>query len=110
MPPSFRRPFPLALPGLRHGQELADRLSALEGLSGEKNKEGALRRQLEETLTSLREIRAARKTESGDLESVKAANDEADKLREELKRRDYRILHLTRALDELSAATSSGRS
>lgn len=82
----------------------------MEGLSGEKHKEGTLRRQLEETLNSLREIRAALKMESGDLESVKAANDEADKLREALKRKDYRILHLTRALDELSAASSSGQS
>lgn len=50
-------------------------------------------------LVQLREIRAALATESGDLESVKAANSEVDKLREVIKRKDYRILHLTRALD-----------
>lgn len=50
-------------------------------------------------LVKLREMRAALATESGELESVKAANDEVVKLRGIIKKKDYRILHLTRALD-----------
>ncbi|CAN0458857.1 unnamed protein product [Hapterophycus canaliculatus] len=45
-------------------------------------------------------------TETGELDSVKEANAEVAKLREVVKRRDYRILHLTRALDA-SASESS---
>lgn len=55
-------------------------------------------------LDRLREIRTALATESGDLESVKAANSEVAKLREVIKRKDYRILHLTRALDSAAPA------
>lgn len=58
-----------------------------------------------EMLDRLREIRTALATESGDLESVKAANSEVAKLREVIKRKDYRILHLTRALDSAAPAT-----
>ena len=57
-----------------------------------------------EMLDRLREIRTALATESGDLESVKAANSEVAKLREVIKRKDYRILHLTRALDSAAPA------
>lgn len=50
-------------------------------------------------LSNLREIRAALATETGDLESVKEANEEVAKLKAIIKRKDYRILHLTTALD-----------
>ena len=53
-------------------------------------------------LVKMREIRQALASESGELESVKAANEEMAKLRELIKRKDYRILHLTRALDAAS--------
>lgn len=57
-----------------------------------------------EMLDRLRDIRTALATESGELESVKAANSEVAKLREVIKRKDYRILHLTRALDSVAPA------
>lgn len=58
-------------------------------------------------LLKLREVREALATESGDLESVKAANEEVAKLRAVIKRKDYRILHLTRALDSVAPAGQS---
>lgn len=62
-----------------------------------------LRQQLQQTLARLREIQAALGTENGEMESVKAAREEAEKLQAILKKRDYRILHLTRALDAVSS-------
>lgn len=58
-------------------------------------------------LVKLREVRSAMATETGDMESVKEANAEVAKLRDVLKRRDYRILHLTRALESSSAAATA---
>lgn len=63
-----------------------------------------LQQHQQEMLAKLREIREAMLTETGELDSVKEANAEVAKLREVVKRRDYRILHLTRAL----AASPSG--
>ncbi|CAM9998876.1 unnamed protein product [Ascophyllum nodosum] len=84
-------------------QEMADRLSELEGLAGARSDSGTLLREhQEEMLVKMREIRQALASESGELESVKAANEEMAKLRELIKRKDYRILHLTRALDAAS--------
>lgn len=61
----------------------------------------------------LRAVRTAMATETGDLDSVKEANAEVAKLREAVRRRDYRILHLTRALESscssaATAATAAG--
>lgn len=61
-----------------------------------------------EMLAKLREIRAAMTTETGDLDSVKEANAEVAKLREVVKRRDYRILHLTRALENSTTSPAGG--
>lgn len=58
-----------------------------------------LQQHQKEMLVKLREIRTAMATETGDSDSVKEANAEMAKLREVVKRRDYRILHLTRALE-----------
>lgn len=73
-----------------------------------RSREDDLRRQLQDTLTRLREVRAAFTTESGELESVRAANEEAAKLQAALERKDYRILHLTRALDAVTSSCPSG--
>lgn len=58
-------------------------------------------------LVKLREIRATMATETGDLDSVKEANAEVAKLRDMVKRRDYRILHLTRALESSSSSSAA---
>lgn len=58
-------------------------------------------------LKKLRDIRATLETESGELESVKAANDEVTKLKAIIQRKDYRILHLTRALDAASTTAEA---
>lgn len=71
---------------------------------GNDNQAAVLQQHQREMLDRLREIRTALATESGDLESVKAANSEVAKLREVIKRKDYRILHLTRALDSAAPA------
>lgn len=62
-----------------------------------------LRHELQETLARLREIQASLGTEGGEVESIRAASEEAEKLKAVLRRRDYRILHLTRALDAMSS-------
>ncbi|CAM9874002.1 unnamed protein product, partial [Laminaria digitata] len=72
--------------------------------AGGPDQAAVLQQHQREMLDRLREIRAALATESGDLESVKAANSEVEKLREVIKRKDYRILHLTRALDSAAPA------
>lgn len=74
-------------------------------LSGGNDGHSLLQQHQKEMLVKLREIRTAMATETGDLDSVKNANAEVAKLGEIVKRRDYRILHLTRALE--SASNSS---
>ncbi|CAN0055072.1 unnamed protein product [Ectocarpus sp. 8 AP-2014] len=85
---------------------MTEQLSKLEGLAaGGNDGHTLLQQHQKEMLAKLREIRAAMATETGELDSVKEANAEVAKLREVLKRRDYRILHLTRALE--AGASSS---
>ncbi|CAN0055068.1 unnamed protein product [Ectocarpus sp. 12 AP-2014] len=86
-------------------KEMTEKLSKLEGLAGGNDGHTLLQQHQKEMLAKLREIRAAMATETGELDSVKEANAEVAKLREVIKRRDYRILHLTRALE--AGASSS---
>lgn len=76
-------------------------------LSGGNDGHALLQQHQKEMLVKLREIRSAMATETGDLDSVKEANAEVAKLREVVKRRDYRILHLTRALESSYSSSSA---
>lgn len=76
-------------------------------LAGGNDGHTLLQQHQREMLAKLREIRAAMATETGDLDSVKEANAEVAKLREVVKRRDYRILHLTRALESSTTAAAT---
>eukprot|EP00903_Cladosiphon_okamuranus_P012643 g11828.t1 len=86
---------------------MADQLSKLEGLAGGNDGHALLQQHQKDMLLKLREIRTAMATETGDMDSVKEANAEVAKLREILKRRDYRILHLTRALESASSSSAA---
>ena len=79
-------------------------------LAGGNDGHALLQQHQKEMLVKLREIRTAMATETGDLDSVKEANAEVAKLRDAVKRRDYRILHLTRALESSSSSSSSSSS
>eukprot|EP00752_Nemacystus_decipiens_P009273 g8284.t2 len=88
-------------------REMADQLSKLEGLAGGNDCHALLQQHQKDMLVKLREIRAAMATETGDMDSVKEANAEVAKLREVVRRRDYRILHMTRALESASSSAAA---